>query len=75
MDNKTFILVLGIIIEMKSSHSLFLILPHGVVSVTKSAKKLVCTLGASYPSAMPKWPPMHQPHPLQEEELWHSFRC
>ena len=43
MDSKTFSLVLGIIIEMKSSHSLFLILM--VLSCMMSAKKLVCTMG------------------------------
>jgi hypothetical protein len=67
MDRKTLLLVLGIILETKPGHlddldlsnlSSFLIPdPHGVVSCIKSGKKLVWTMGASSPTARPRWPP------------------
>jgi len=63
-DRKTFLLVLGIIIEMKSGHvedldltnlSSFLIPdPHGVVSCIKSGKKLVWTMGGILPNSKAK---------------------
>ena len=69
-DMMTFLLVLGINIEMKSGHledldlanlSLFLIAdPHGVVSCIKSGKKLVWTMEGILPSSIvrPRWPPL-----------------
>ena len=69
-DMMTFLLVLGINIEMKSGHledldlanlSLFLIAdPHGVVSCIKSGKKLFWTMEGILPSSIvrPRWPPL-----------------